>query len=139
MRKTGSEPAEKHRDEIGKGRVTRKYTDTGECHDSHVEKRHGIRELSRIYVRFHPLPLLLRTQAPISLFYQPTPPLTNPCFLRNRANENAASSGRKTISPQDVLKALDELEFGDFKPRLEAELASSPPLPPYLKNSMGRK
>jgi hypothetical protein len=26
--------------------------------------------------------------------------------------------------PQDVLKALDELEFADFKPRLEAELAS---------------
>jgi len=45
--------------------------------------------------------------------------------MDNRANENAASSGRKTISPQDVLKALDDLEFGDFKPRLEAELASS--------------
>jgi len=76
------------------------------------------------------------------------PPLSNPIqcapfrpsqqYLRamltevvcNRANENAASSGRKTISPQDVLKALDDLEFGDFKPRLEAELASSFPLFP---------
>jgi len=48
--------------------------------------------------------------------------------IANRANENAANAGRKTISPQDVLKALDDLEFGDFKPRLEAELASSFPL-----------
>ncbi|KAG9245021.1 histone-fold-containing protein [Calycina marina] len=44
-------------------------------------------------------------------------------YLASTANENAASAGRKTISPQDVLKALDDLEFGDFKPRLEGELA----------------
>lgn len=40
------------------------------------------------------------------------------------ANENAAASNRKTITPQDVLNALDELEFAEFRPRLEAELIS---------------
>jgi hypothetical protein len=40
------------------------------------------------------------------------------------ANENTQGQGRKTIAPQDVMKALEDLEFPDFKPRLEAELAS---------------
>ncbi|KAH8594312.1 histone-fold-containing protein [Bisporella sp. PMI_857] len=44
-------------------------------------------------------------------------------YLASHANDHAASANRKTIAPQDVLKALDELEFPDFKPRLEAELA----------------
>lgn len=41
-----------------------------------------------------------------------------------RANDNAVGSNRKTISPQDVLAALDEIEFEFFKPRLEQELQS---------------
>ncbi|KAM3071374.1 hypothetical protein ACMFMF_007846 [Clarireedia jacksonii] len=39
------------------------------------------------------------------------------------ANENAQNRNIKTIQPQDVFKALEDLEFPDFKPRLEAELA----------------
>lgn len=41
-----------------------------------------------------------------------------------RANEHASASNRKTINPQDVFNALEDLEFPDFRPRLEAELAS---------------
>ncbi|KAB8289679.1 hypothetical protein EYC80_010591 [Monilinia laxa] len=44
-------------------------------------------------------------------------------YLATHANENAQHRNVKTIAPQDVLKALDDLEFPDFKPRLEAELA----------------
>ena len=33
------------------------------------------------------------------------------------------NQNRKTIAPQDVFKALDDLEFPDFRPRLEMELA----------------
>lgn len=38
------------------------------------------------------------------------------------ANEHTQRANRKTIAPQDVLAALDDLEFPEFKPRLEAEL-----------------
>ncbi|KAI9644746.1 hypothetical protein NHQ30_006773 [Ciborinia camelliae] len=44
-------------------------------------------------------------------------------YLATHANQNAQHRNVKTIAPQDVLKALDDLEFPDFKPRLEAELA----------------
>ncbi|ESZ96467.1 hypothetical protein SBOR_3199 [Sclerotinia borealis F-4128] len=44
-------------------------------------------------------------------------------YLAMQANENAQHRSVKTIAPQDVFKALDDLEFPDFKPRLEAELA----------------
>ncbi|RAL63828.1 hypothetical protein DID88_003471 [Monilinia fructigena] len=44
-------------------------------------------------------------------------------YLATHANENAQHRNVKTIAPQDVLKALDDLEFPNFKPRLEAELA----------------
>jgi len=40
------------------------------------------------------------------------------------ANEHASASNRKTINPQDVFMALEDLEFPDFRNRLEAELAS---------------
>jgi hypothetical protein len=45
-------------------------------------------------------------------------------LLGNSANDHAVSNNRKTVTPQDVLNALEDIEFGDFKPRLEAELAS---------------
>lgn len=41
-----------------------------------------------------------------------------------RANDQAKVQGRKTINPGDILEAMRILEFGDFLPRLEAELAS---------------
>ncbi|KAI6714618.1 hypothetical protein JHW43_002882 [Diplocarpon mali] len=43
-------------------------------------------------------------------------------YVASHANEHAASSSRKTITPQDIFSALDELEFPDFRNRLEAEL-----------------
>jgi len=33
--------------------------------------------------------------------------------------------------PQDVLDALDQVEFGFMRPQLEAEFASTHPSPPY--------
>ncbi|RQM05111.1 hypothetical protein DH86_00003542 [Scytalidium sp. 3C] len=44
-------------------------------------------------------------------------------YLASQANTYATDANRKTIAPQDVLKALEELEFPDFRPSLEAELA----------------
>ncbi|KAL3428039.1 CBF/NF-Y family transcription factor [Phlyctema vagabunda] len=44
--------------------------------------------------------------------------------LAAAANANAHAAQRKTINPQDVFQALrEDLEFADFVPRLEAELA----------------
>ena len=43
-------------------------------------------------------------------------------YLATHANEYAQAANRKTVAPADVLKALEDLEFGEFKPRLEAEL-----------------
>lgn len=51
---------------------------------------------------------------------------------QSSANEFAQREGRKTLNPNDVFRALEELEFPDFKPRLEAELASSFPGPVAL-------
>ncbi len=45
-------------------------------------------------------------------------------FFKCSANEHTLAANRKTISPIDVLKALDDIEFPEFKDRLEAELAS---------------
>lgn len=56
------------------------------------------------------------------------------CTSPYRANERTISAGKKTIMPQDVLDALDQVEFGFMRPQLEAEFASElllpPPLPP---------
>ncbi|RPA95321.1 histone-fold-containing protein [Choiromyces venosus 120613-1] len=45
-------------------------------------------------------------------------------YLCAAANDQAKQRGRKTINPKDVLEAMEQLEFGEFLPRLEAELAS---------------
>lgn len=49
------------------------------------------------------------------------------------------NQNRKTIAPQDVFKALDDLEFPDFRPRLEMELAreSEPILDSYERMCRG--
>lgn len=44
------------------------------------------------------------------------------------ANDHTMSMGKKTISPADVFKALDDVEFGFLKERLEAEYNSMSPL-----------
>ncbi|KAK3394777.1 hypothetical protein B0H63DRAFT_461922 [Podospora didyma] len=43
--------------------------------------------------------------------------------LANAANESTLSSNKKTIMPADVFKALDDIEFGFMRPKLEAEFA----------------
>jgi hypothetical protein len=43
------------------------------------------------------------------------------------ANEHTFNANKKTISPADVFKALDDIEFGFLKEPLEAEFASSFP------------
>jgi hypothetical protein len=54
------------------------------------------------------------------------------------ANEHTFNAGKKTISPADVFKALDDIEFGFLKEPLEAEFASQStplrqPLPPLKR------
>ncbi|KAM0343344.1 hypothetical protein ACHAPU_008665 [Fusarium lateritium] len=44
-------------------------------------------------------------------------------YLASHANENTVNAGKKTISPADVFKALEETEFGFLKEPLEAEFA----------------
>ncbi|KAA8566914.1 hypothetical protein MFRU_007g00750 [Monilinia fructicola] len=60
-------------------------------------------------------------------------------YLATHANENAQHRNVKTIAPQDVLKALDDLEFPDFKPRLEAELAKFIELQSDKRNTYRKK
>ncbi|PHH69112.1 hypothetical protein CDD80_7008 [Ophiocordyceps camponoti-rufipedis] len=44
-------------------------------------------------------------------------------YLASHANEHTASAGKKTISPADVFKALDDTEFSFLREPLEAEFA----------------
>ncbi|TVY85373.1 DNA polymerase epsilon subunit D [Lachnellula suecica] len=43
-------------------------------------------------------------------------------YLASHANELAQQEGRKTLAVRDVFAALDDLEFPDWKERLQAEL-----------------
>ncbi|KAF2771645.1 histone-fold-containing protein [Teratosphaeria nubilosa] len=43
-------------------------------------------------------------------------------YIASQSSDNAQSSGKKTILPQDVLASLKDAEFENFLPRLEAEL-----------------
>lgn len=53
-----------------------------------------------------------------------------PCVLLTtntdqcRANEVTALGGKRTIMPADVFRALDEIELGFMRERVEAEFAS---------------
>ncbi|RGP59142.1 DNA polymerase epsilon subunit d, partial [Fusarium longipes] len=42
-------------------------------------------------------------------------------YLASHANENTVNAGKKTISPADVFKALEETEFAFLREPLEAE------------------
>ncbi|CVL10364.1 hypothetical protein FPRO06_01248 [Fusarium proliferatum] len=44
-------------------------------------------------------------------------------YLASHANENTINAGKKTISPADVFKALEETEFAFLKEPLEAEFS----------------
>ncbi|KAI5819848.1 histone-fold-containing protein [Pyronema omphalodes] len=54
-------------------------------------------------------------------------------LLSAAANDIALSQGRKAINAQDVIKALKEIEFDAFIPRIEAELRE------FEKAEKGRK
>ena len=64
--------------------------------------------------------------------FSPPPPrlvremLTRAEFLLNRANEVTSLQNKKTIMPADVFRALDDIEFGFMRERVEAEFASAP-------------
>jgi DNA polymerase epsilon subunit 3 len=47
----------------------------------------------------------------------------------NRANEHTQGSNKKTIMPNDVFAALDDIEFPFLRERLEAEFQSMLILP----------
>jgi hypothetical protein len=57
----------------------------------------------------------------------------------NRANTTAAYSTRKTIAPEAVLDALDEIEFADFVPRVQAELKKFNEVQTGKRNEYRRK
>jgi hypothetical protein len=44
--------------------------------------------------------------------------------VKKRANEWTMSGGKKTIMPADVFRALDDIEYGFMREKLEAEFAS---------------
>ncbi|PNY24343.1 DNA polymerase epsilon subunit D, partial [Tolypocladium capitatum] len=44
-------------------------------------------------------------------------------YLASHANEHTTNAGKKTISPADVFKALDDIEFSFLREPLEAEFA----------------
>ena len=46
-------------------------------------------------------------------------------FLRHRANEVTTLQNKKTVMPADVFRALDDIEFGFMRERVEAEFASA--------------
>ncbi|KAL7788668.1 histone-fold-containing protein [Trichoderma ceciliae] len=52
-------------------------------------------------------------------------------YLASHANENTVAAGKKTISPADVFKALDDTEFSFLKEPLEAEFARATTLSHY--------
>ncbi|RDW88876.1 hypothetical protein BP6252_00908 [Coleophoma cylindrospora] len=60
--------------------------------------------------------------------------------MNYRANAHTQKAQRKTISPQDVFAALqDDLEFPDFVPRLEAELAKFNEISTEKRNTYRKK
>lgn len=63
-------------------------------------------------------------------FYEAhTAELTVVCLYR--ANEVSALQNKKTIMPADVFRALDDIEYGFMRERVEAEFASAPLLSPH--------
>lgn len=49
------------------------------------------------------------------------------------ANENTVNAGKKTVTPADVFKALEDTEFSFLRAPLEAEFASMLFFPSPLK------
>ena len=60
-------------------------------------------------------------------------------YLSNAANEHTIKDNRRTISPQNVVQALHDLEFDAFLPRVEAELAKFNEVQTLKRNDYRRK
>ncbi|KAI9674695.1 MAG: hypothetical protein M1817_001598 [Caeruleum heppii] len=60
-------------------------------------------------------------------------------YLSAQANEHTLRAGKKTIMPQDVLAGISDLEFDDFRPRLEAELAKYTDIQTAKRNTYRQK
>ncbi|RDL41930.1 uncharacterized protein BP5553_01909 [Venustampulla echinocandica] len=60
-------------------------------------------------------------------------------YLASHANEHAVQQNRRTLQTGDVFAALDELEFSDWKPRLEAELAKFNEIQSEKRNTYRKK
>lgn len=52
-----------------------------------------------------------------------------------RANEVTTLQNKKTIMPADVFRALDDIEYGFMRERVEAEFASAYQFPPLQDES----
>ncbi|KAL9069488.1 MAG: hypothetical protein Q9161_005539 [Pseudevernia consocians] len=60
-------------------------------------------------------------------------------YLAHAANTASLSGGKRTIPPNAVIEALAELEFGDFGPRVEAELKKFNEVQTGKRNEYRRK
>ncbi|CAG8950596.1 hypothetical protein HYFRA_00002805 [Hymenoscyphus fraxineus] len=60
-------------------------------------------------------------------------------YLASHANEHAISRNQKTLSAADVFAALEELEFPDWKEKLEGELAKWHEIQADKKNASKKK
>lgn len=63
--------------------------------------------------------------SPCSPSQEPTGGTNTTLFLRYRANEVTTLQNKKTVMPADVFRALDDIEFGFMRERVEAEFASA--------------
>lgn len=111
----GSQSAKEYCHQTGERRTATEYTDSGQCHVGNDQERDCLCELSSDSVC-----LFLPGELGALGGTIPSGTISNEM---SSSNEHASASNRKTITPQDVFNALEDLEFPDFRPRLEAELA----------------
>lgn len=121
----GSHAAQIHHHPSSKGRAAAQHADTSQCHLGADQGRHGIHQPPGECVRTESS-YPFASPAP---FTRPTPSDRNPPIYS--ANEFTVASNKKTIMPADVFKALDEIEYGFMREKLEAEFASENTPPPH--------
>lgn len=103
----GSHIAQVYNHKTSQGSVTGQHTDPGQCHPGHEQQCYRLYQLPGFTVR-------------LSLLYSC---LSDPF---RSANENTVNAGKKTVTPADVFKALEDTEFSFLRAPLEAEFASMP-------------
>ncbi|EPQ62704.1 BgtA-21271 [Blumeria graminis f. sp. tritici] len=124
---SGPEPPQKYCNTIGKGCPSSEYPDPEQCNVSIDEKCHNIYKLHSLTVGcFLPFQFPIRVPhllLPQDFCYSTVQRKFHGLTTQgNRANENAAMANRKTVTPNDVLAAIDDSEFSEWRPRLEIEL-----------------